>query len=68
MGAPAVPLMVPLVAAIVALAIKLGVGKVPAGGPAGAEDPGSVEGPGVAIGTTLVAQGVLLLGLLGRQA
>ena len=55
MGAPAVPPMVPPVVAIVASAIKLGVGKVPAGGPAGAVDPGKLEGLGVAIGTTLVA-------------
>ena len=55
MGAPVVPPMVPLVVAIVAPAIKLGVGKVPAGGLAGAEDPGMLEGPSIAIGTTLAA-------------
>ena len=66
MGAPVVPPKVPPVAAIVAPAIKLGAGKVPGEGAlAGAEDPGSEEGLGIAIGTTLVVRGVLLLGLLG---
>ena len=55
-------------AAIAALATKPGVGRVPAGGPAEEEDPGKLEGPGVAIGTTLAARGVLLLGLLGCLA
>ena len=69
MRAPAVPPTVPPVAAIVALAIKLGAGKVPAGGgPAEVADPGKLEGLGIAIGTTLVARGVLLLGLLGCLA
>ena len=67
MGAPAVPPMVPPVAAIVAPAIKLA--KAPGvGGPGLELVPGALEGPGVAIGTTLVARGVLLLGLLGRRA
>ena len=68
MGAPAVPPMVLLAAAIAVPAIKPGAGRVPVGGPAGAEDPGKLEGPGIAIGTTLAARGVLLLGLLGRRA
>ena len=68
MGASVVPPMVPPVAAIVAPAIKPGVGKVLVEGPAEAADPGNVEGLGVAIGTTLAARGVLLLGLLGRRA
>ena len=56
MGAPAVPPIVPLVAARAAPAIKLEEGKVlVAGEPAEAEDPGKLEGPGVAIGTTLAA-------------
>jgi hypothetical protein len=47
--------MVPLVAAIVAPAIKLEEGKVPVvGGLAEAVDPGKLEGSGIAIGTTLV--------------
>ena len=68
MGAPAVPPMVLPVAAIAAPAIKPGVGRGPVGGPAEAADPGKLEGPGVAIGTTLAARGVLLLGLLGCRA
>ena len=64
---PAVPPTEPPVAAIVAPAIKLA--KAPEGGGPGLElVPGALEGPGVAIGTTLAAQGVLLLGLLGRRA
>ena len=66
-GAPAVPPTEPPVAAIVAPAIKLA--KVPEVGGLGLEaDPGKLEGPGKAIGTTLGAQGVLLLGLLGCLA
>ena len=68
MGAPAVPPTELPAVAIAAPAIKPGVGRVPVGGPAEVVDPGRLEGPGIAIGTTLVAQGVLLLGLLGRQA
>ena len=67
MGAPVVPPKVPPVVAIVAPAIKLA--KAPGEGGLGLEaDPGKLEGLGVAIGTTLVVRGVLLLGLLGRLA
>ena len=66
-GAPAVPPTEPPVAAIVAPAIKLA--KAPEEGGPGLElVPGALEGLGVAIGTTLVARGVLLLGLLGCRA
>ena len=62
-----VPPMGPPAAAIVAPAIKLA--KVLEAGGLGLEaDPGKLEGLGEAIGTTLVVQGVLLLGLLGRLA
>ena len=68
MGAPAVPPTVPLVAARAAPAIKLEEGKVlVVGGPTEVEDPVKLEGLGVAIGTTLAAQGVLLLGLSGLR-
>ena len=67
MGAPVVPSMELLVVAIVILAIKLGRALV-VGGLVKKVDPGKLEGPGEAIGTTLVARGVLLLGLLGCLA
>ena len=69
--APVVPPKELPVAAIAAPAIKLAKapGVVGAVGGLGADvDPGMLEGPGVAIGTTLAVRGVLLLGLLGRQA
>ena len=65
---PAVPPTEPPVAAIVAPAIKLAKAPEGGGGPGLELVPGALEGPGVAIGTTLAARGVLLLGLLGRQA
>ena len=68
LGAPVVPPKELLVAAIAAPAIKLAKapGVAGAAGPGLELVPGALEGLGVAIGTTLAARGVLLLGLLGR--
>ena len=69
-GAPAVPPKELPVAAIAAPAIKLAKAPGVAGavGPGLELVPGALEGLGIAIGTTLAARGVLLLGLLGRRA